>query len=305
MYRKHPHITRELIKEYHEDVICLSACISGEVPQLLGKDYDQKALEAAQWYQSVFGKDYYIEIQHHNIPIEKVINPKLEQLAKRIGSKLVATLIVQDFINFAKNNNIPVGLGRGSAAGSLVACAMNITDIDPIKYGLLFERFLNEDRVSYPDIDSDFSLKDRQKVLEYVKNKYGSNCVSKIIDITRLMPRNAVRDVARVMGYPYSVGYKISKAIPDSAKTLKSAMDTSPELQELYKQPEVKQIFDTACKIEGLPRGVSVHACGVLIAPSDVSDFMPQVVATDRETGEKVWVTQYSGPSFIPPGTDG
>ncbi|HAX51967.1 MAG TPA: DNA polymerase III subunit alpha, partial [Lachnospiraceae bacterium] len=207
-------------------------------------------------------------------------------------------LIVQDFINWAKSHGVMVGPGRGSAAGSLAAYAMGITEIDPIKYGLLFERFLNPERVSYPDIDTDFSKAGRPKVIDYVRQKYGEASVSKIIDISCLRSRVVIRDVSRVLGFPPSFGDKISKAIPDDPKiSLRGAMDNSQELQKMYQSnPDVQKVWNIALKLEGLPRGVSIHACGTIIAPSAVNNFLPQEIAKDRQTGERAWVTQYPGP---------
>lgn len=207
-------------------------------------------------------------------------------------------LIVWDFILWAKKHNIPVGPGRGSAVGCLVAYSLGITDINPLEYGLLFERFLNPERISMPDIDSDFAKSGRPKVIEYVRQKYKTECVSKIIDISKLRAKVVIHDVCRVMKKTYTFSDKITNLIPSVPNiTLKQAMLETPQLQTLYKSDnEVKKIWDYAVRLEGLPRGVSVHACGILIAPSAVSNYMPQELAINRETGEKEWVTQYPGP---------
>ncbi|HCS76166.1 MAG TPA: DNA polymerase III subunit alpha [Clostridiales bacterium] len=428
-----PHITKDLLKAYHSDIICQSACLSGEIARYLADGDYGKAKKAALWYQELFGDDYYLEIQRHKISVEEKVNPQIIRLSRELGIRLVATtdshyvnkedssihlchlcigtkstvdhparkfngtcyhlqtademekrfndipealdstleilykcrnfkietgnintpkfeipapftsdeeyfthlcregmkrrfgsniskeyqnridyeisvikqmgycgyfLIVQDFINWAKSHGVMVGPGRGSAAGSLAAYAMGITEIDPIKYGLLFERFLNPERVSYPDIDTDFSKAGRPKVIDYVRQKYGEASVSKIIDISCLRSRVVIRDVSRVLGFPPSFGDKISKAIPDDPKiSLRGAMDNSQELQKMYQSnPDVQKVWNIALKLEGLPRGVSIHACGTIIAPSAVNNFLPQEIAKDRQTGERAWVTQYPGP---------
>lgn len=205
-------------------------------------------------------------------------------------------LIVWDFIDFSKKNGILVGPGRGSACGSLVSYALSITQIDPIPYGLLFERFLNPDRVSMPDIDLDFDDVRREEVINYVKGKYGVNAVSRIITFGTLSAKAVVRDVTRVLSKPYSLGDKISKSIPAVPKmTLKKALIESIEFKTMYESDsEVKEIVDTAMKLEGLPRNISQHACGVIIAPSAVSDYIPQILIENEATGEKEPTTQFT-----------
>jgi DNA polymerase III subunit alpha len=205
-------------------------------------------------------------------------------------------LIVWDFVDFAKRRGILVGPGRGSACGSLVAYVLRITEVDPIEYGLLFERFLNVDRISMPDIDIDFEDKRRGEVFDYVKQEYGEESVSKIITFGTMAARMVVRDVARVLGKPYSLGDRIAKAIPQKPKmTLKKAFEESPEFKKMYEEdPEVREVVDIAMKLEGLPRNMSQHACGVIIAPSAVTDFIPQVWIENEETGEKEPTTQFT-----------
>ena len=205
-------------------------------------------------------------------------------------------LIVWDFVNFAKNRGILVGPGRGSACGSLAAYCLKITELNPITYGLLFERFLNPDRISMPDIDLDFEDIRREEVIEYVKEKYGANAVSRIITVGTLAAKAAVKDVARALGHPYSVGDSISKAIPAIPKiTLSKALNDSVELAKMYKEDAtVKEVIDIAKKLEGLPRNKSVHACGIIIAKSAVNNYIPQTVAEDEETGIKHFVTQFT-----------
>jgi DNA polymerase-3 subunit alpha len=195
-------------------------------------------------------------------------------------------LIVWDFINFAKNKNIPVGPGRGSAAGSLVAYGLNITDIDPIKYGLLFERFLNPERVSMPDIDVDFCMDRRGEVIEYVTNKYGKDHVAQIITFGTMQARAAIRDVGRVMNIPYSEVDKVAKLIPFVAKiTLKAALDMEPKLREMYEtNPEIRELIDVAQKLEGISRHASTHAAGIVISPEPLTDFLPLYKAPNDET---------------------
>lgn len=186
-------------------------------------------------------------------------------------------LIVADFIKWSRENGIPVGPGRGSGAGSLVAYALGITDIDPIHYGLLFERFLNPERVSMPDFDIDFCMDGRDKVIDYVSDKYGADHVSQIITFGTLAAKAVVRDVGRVLGHPYGFMDKIAKLIPmDLGMTLGKALAAEPELQDrCRKEPEVERIFSLAQKLEGLVRQVGRHAGGVVIAPRPLLDFMP------------------------------
>ena len=193
-------------------------------------------------------------------------------------------LIVSDFVNWAKNNDIPVGPGRGSGAGSITAYALGITSIDPIKYDLLFERFLNPDRVSNPDFDIDFCMEGRDRVLEYVTTKYGKDSVAQISTRGTMAARAVLRDVVRVLGKPYGFGDRLAKAIPDvlgislqeayKEKDFKEVIDSSEESQE---------VFEMALKLEGLSRSVGTHAAGVVIAPTALTDFTPLVV--DQEKG--------------------
>lgn len=202
-------------------------------------------------------------------------------------------LIVADFINYAKTNNIMVGPGRGSAVGSLVSYALGIVDLDPIPYGLLFERFLNPERVSMPDIDVDFDDEERVKVIEYVRQKYGEDAVSKIITFGTMGAKSVVRDVARTKGYDYSVGDRIAKQIPAiPGMTLDKAMADNPDLRNMYDEDHIaREIIDISKRLEGLPRHASVHACGVVIAASDVSNYLPVLMMGD-EGGEKELTAQ-------------
>src|SRR5216110_1489322 len=186
-------------------------------------------------------------------------------------------LIVWDFIHFAKERDIPVGPGRGSAAGSLVAYVLGITDIDPLQYGLIFERFLNPDRISPPDIDVDFCEARRGEVLEYVRQKYGERRVAQIITFGKLKAKSVVRDVGRVMGWSYRDADRIAKMIPNELNiTLDSAVEKNPELKRaVATEPATRQLFDYAKVLEGLSRNAGVHAAGVVIADRDLSDYIP------------------------------
>ncbi|MEN8263667.1 MAG: DNA polymerase III subunit alpha, partial [Nitrospirota bacterium] len=186
-------------------------------------------------------------------------------------------LIVRDFINYAKSKDIPVGPGRGSAAGSLVAYGLDITDIDPIKYGLLFERFLNPERVSMPDIDVDFCMDRRGEVIEYVTRKYGQDHVAQIITFGTMQARAVIRDVGRAMNIPYSEVDKVAKLVPFVPKiTLKSALEMEPALKELYDtKPEIKELIEIGQILEGISRHASTHAAGIVISPDPLTDFLP------------------------------
>lgn len=411
-FYKKPRIDFELLSQHHEGLICLSACLGGEIPQLLLKnDYDG-ALQTALRYKALFGPEhYYIEIQNHGMQEQLQILPKLCRIAEEAGLGLVATndchyeqkedakmqnvliciqtnhvigeenqmafptdefyiksgeemeqlfrsypsalentvkiaercqfdfefgvtklpkfevtgvsdnrqyfvdlcyeglrkhygdhpseelkerlqyeidvvtkmgyvdyyLIVRDFIRYAKEHDIPVGPGRGSGAGSLAAYCVGITGIDPIRYSLLFERFLNPERVSMPDFDIDFCYEKRQKVIDYVVSKYGTDHVAQIITFGTMAARAAVRDVGRVMGMPYQAVDNVAKKIPMALNmTIEKAMVLSPELKRLYDEdPQSRELIDTAQKIEGMPRHASTHAAGVVITPAQVSDYVP------------------------------
>lgn len=452
MYYK-PRIDYELLEKYSEGIICLSACLAGHIPQcILKRQYDE-ADKHALWYKRVFGDDFYLEIQNHNIPEEKEVLLKLTEMSKRLDIPLVATndvhylykedyelqdvlmcvqlgktyddpdrmkfetqefylktyeemqeafpgyeealdrtleiadkcnvfiktkslreiaeggnanvpkedqlgatenfipkyipdtgessfeflsrlaweglernykvipqeykdrlqmeldtihklgyveyfLIVWDYINFARQNDIPVGPGRGSGAGSLVAYCSGITQVDPMKYDLFFDRFINPERVSMPDFDVDFCMDRRREVIEYAKRRYGSDHVSNIVTFGNMQAKNAIKDVARVLRYPYSEVDKITKEIPNKpvkkppvlkyyfGLTSKDEDKTYmiPELRAMYDEDiEVKRVIDMAVKLEGVPRNVSMHAAGVLIAPDPVFDHVPMAKSGDDE----------------------
>ena len=412
-----PHVTWANLRKYSEGLVCLSACLAGEIPQALLKNNVDEAMEIAENFVDIFGEDFYIEIQNHHILDEDKIRPGLIKLAKELGVKTVCTtdshyltpeaakahevllcvqtgktmsdsshfkfdgdgyhvptneefiknfsfiseaianqaeiaqkcefrfrkkeitmpkfptgdksmeelfvencwagfhkrfdgkdidvqkykerlnyeisviaqmkfqayfLIVADFIGYAKKNGIAVGPGRGSAVGSLVSYCLEITNLDPIPYGLLFERFLNPERVSWPDIDIDFQDTRRQEVIDYVKSKYGAECVSRIITFGTLAARLVIRDVARAMDMPLTLADRVAKAIPAEPKmTIDKAMAKSLEFKTLYKDPEVKKLVDIARQLEGLPRHKSQHACGVIISAAPVDEFVPEVLLED------------------------
>ena len=198
-------------------------------------------------------------------------------------------LIVADFVNYAKNNGIPVGPGRGSGAGSLAAYCIGITGVDPLKYNLFFERFLNPERVSMPDFDIDFCYVNRQKVIDYVVKKYGSDRVSQIVTFGTMAARAAVRDVGRVMDIPYAVCDRVAKLIPQAlGMTITKALESSKELRQLYENDsQIKELIDRALKLEGMPRHASTHAAGVVISDRPVSEYVPLAV------NDEAVVTQY------------
>src|SRR5207302_1436615 len=207
-------------------------------------------------------------------------------------------LIVWDFIRYAKEHDIPVGPGRGSAAGSLVSYAMGITDIDPLQHELLFERFLNPERVSLPDIDIDFCMNRRNEVIDYVTQKYGRENVAQIITFGTMAAKAAIKDVGRAMDMPYNEVDRIAKLIPTTLNiTLDDALKNSPQLQAAYEnEGQIKELLDTARKLEGLVRNVGVHAAGVVISPQPLTELIPLhrtkndeiVTAFDMKAIEKI-----------------
>ncbi len=216
-------------------------------------------------------------------------------------------LIVQDFIAAARSMGVSVGPGRGSAAGSVVAYALRITDIDPLKYDLLFERFLNPDRVSLPDIDIDFDDDGRYKVLQYVEDKYGKDHVSHVITFGTMAAKSAIRDIARIQKLPLAESDRLAKMIPSRFPpddegntvdvTLENCFKMVPELEQAYNSGDalVKETLDFARKLEGTVRNVGVHACAIIIGKDDLREYIPITTANDKETGQKIWVSQYEG----------
>ena len=410
-----PRIDHEVLEQYHEGLICCSACLAGEVNQAILANDMEKAKEVALWYKGILGEDYYLEIQNNGIKEQVLANQKLIELSRELDIPLVATndahylkredaynhevllciqtgkrmtdpdrmrfetdelyvkspeemsdyfrnvpdaientvkiaekcnvefefghtilpnydvpkefathydylekltkdgliqrygenpseeikqraeyelsvinkmgyvdyfLIVWDYIHYAKTHNIPVGPGRGSGAGSIVAYAIGITDIDPIAYGLIFERFLNPERISMPDFDVDFCFEKRDKVIEYVEEKYGKDHVSQIITFGTMSARMVIRDVARVLDLPYAEADKLAKMIPNELHiTIKKAMEQNRELKDLYESSEdMKKLLDIAMALEGMPRQASTHACGIVITKEPVVNYVPLYV---------------------------
>jgi DNA polymerase-3 subunit alpha len=442
-YRK-PRIDKEILRKYHEGIICLSACVSGEIPVHILQNDLPGAEAALKEYLDIFGKDhFFLEMQNHDLPEEQVVNRELRKFAKQYDLKLVITndlhyvhqkdaaaqdvllciqtnkkvddpdrmrfnsdqyycksyeemlakfpgdeealanthdiaerchveftfgqrllpefpipsgyanadvylqdlcqqalpvryakdiaaveegtkrdayleklqkrlayelgviktmgfssyfLIVSDFINYCRKVKLPVGPGRGSAAGSIVAFLLHITNIDPLKYDLLFERFLNPERVSMPDIDTDFCYRRRDEVLQYVIHKYGTDRVALIITFGTLQARAAVRDAGRALGISLPIVDKVAKAVPrEIGITLDKALRTNNELKLMYEQDaQIHKLIDIAKSIEGLPRNSGTHAAGVVIAPKPLIDYVPLQLTVDKTTdGPAMITTQY------------
>ncbi len=413
-----PRVDYELLEQYHEGIIALSACLAGEVSRLIGRGLYEQGKAAAFRYQEIFGKgNFFLELQDHGIPSQKTVNQGLVRMSQETGIELVATndihytyaedeaphdillciqtgkkvadenrmryeggqyyckteeemrklfsfatqaidntqkiadrcnveiefgvtklpkydvpeeydawsylnklclegfanhypededgtlkerldyeldvihsmgyvdyfLIVWDFIHYARSQDIIVGPGRGSAAGSIVSYCLGITNIDPIRYNLLFERFLNPERVSMPDIDIDFCYERRQEVIDYVVEKYGKDQVVQIVTFGTLAAKGVVRDVGRVLDMPYARCDAIAKMIPgDLGMTLEKALKQSPDLRSAYNEdPEVKYLIDMSMRLEGLPRHTSMHAAGVVISQTSVDEYVPLSKAAD------------------------
>ena len=416
-YYYKPRVDKSLLREYHEGIIALSACLAGEVPRYISKGLYDNAKKAALEYQEIFGKDnFFLELQDHGIPEQGIVNQRLLQMSEELGIELVATndvhytyaedekphdillciqtgkklqdenrmryeggqyyvkspeemanlfpyalqalentqkiadrcdveiefgvtklpkydvpdgmtsweylnklcyeglerryenppeelrerlkyeldtiqhmgyvdyfLIVWDFINYAKRHDIAVGPGRGSAAGSIVSYCLEITNIDPMRYQLLFERFLNPERVSMPDIDVDFCFERRQEVIDYVMRKYGKDRVVQIVTFGTLAARGVIRDVGRVMDLPYAFVDNIAKMIPQELNiTIDKALKMNSELRSTYESDEqVKYLIDMCKRLEGLPRHSSMHAAGVVISQKSVDEYVPLSRASD------------------------
>ena len=412
-----PRVDLDLLETYHEGIISLSACLAGEGQKYLARGMYEEAKRSALRYSEIFGKDhFYLELQDHGIPEQKMVNQGLLRLSQETGLELVATndvhytfaedakahdillciqtgkkvtdedrmryeggqyyckseeemrklfpyaqeaidnthkiaercnveiefgvtklpkyevpegfdswtylnhlcregfktrypdddgtlsrrldyelgviktmgyvdyfLIVWDFINYARSQNIMVGPGRGSAAGSIVSYTLGITNIDPVRYNLLFERFLNPERVSMPDIDVDFCYERRQEVIDYVVRKYGKDQVVQIVTFGTLAAKGVVRDVGRVLDLPYAMCDSIAKMIPnDLGMTLDKALTANPDLKKLYNEDEqVKYLIDMSKRLEGLPRHTSMHAAGVVIGSRSIDEVVPLSRAAD------------------------
>ena len=416
-YYYKPRVDKSLLREYHEGIIALSACLAGEVPRYISKGLYDNAKKTALEYQEIFGKgNFFLELQDHGIPEQGIVNQRLLQMSEELGIELVATndvhytyaedekphdillciqtgkklqdenrmryeggqyyvkspeemanlfpyalqalentqkiadrcdveiefgvtklpkydvpdgmtsweylnklcyeglerryenpseelrerlkyeldtiqhmgyvdyfLIVWDFINYAKRHDIAVGPGRGSAAGSIVSYCLEITNIDPMRYQLLFERFLNPERVSMPDIDVDFCFERRPEVIDYVMRKYGKDRVVQIVTFGTLAARGVIRDVGRVMDLPYAFVDNIAKMIPQELNiTIDKALKMNSELRSTYESDEqVKYLIDMCKRLEGLPRHSSMHAAGVVISQKSVDEYVPLSRASD------------------------
>ena len=461
-----PKIDREVLEKYHENLICCSACLGGEIPKFINTGNLKEAEETALWYKNLFGEDYYLEVQLHvsQVPgmtqevaqLQQQANEEIFKMSKRLGIKTVATndahfsrredgpahdrliclttnanysdtrrmrytqeeylkteeemralfpdhpeaidntmeivdkierykidrdhvlplfpipdefqdsndylrhlvykgaekkyktitdecreridfelgtikrmgfpdyfLIVQDFIAAARGMGVWVGPGRGSAAGSVVAYCLGITNLDPIKYDLLFERFLNPDRISMPDIDVDFDDDGRGKVLNYVEEKYGKDHVSHVVTFGTMATKSAIKDLARIHEVPLQESDRLTKLVPDKFPeeeekyvdengqekvktkkvkvTVENCIKLVPEIKEAFENSEIAGVHDTleyAQKLEGTVRNTGVHACAIIIGRDNLTDHIPISIAKDKETGEDMWVSQYEG-SFI------
>lgn len=412
-----PRVDKEVLQEFHEGIIALSACLAGEVPRYISKGLYEEAVKRAKEYEGIFGKgNFFLELQDHGIAEQQRVNQALLRMSQETGIELVATndihyineqdatahdillciqtgkkvsdenrmryeggqyfckseeemkqlfpyalqalenthkiaqrcnveiefgvtklpkfqvpdgytsweylkklcyeglqrryptkqeqlkerlnyeldtiynmgyvdyfLIVWDFIHFARQNNIMVGPGRGSAAGSIVSYCLEITNIDPIKYDLLFERFLNPERISMPDIDVDFCYERRQEVIDYVVRKYGKEQVVQIVTFGTLAAKGVIRDVGRVLDLPYSLCDSIAKMVPnDLNMTIETALKMNPELRSMYESnDQVKYLIDMSLRLEGLPRHTSMHAAGVVISQKPVDEYVPLSRASD------------------------
>src|SRR6266568_3006288 len=299
LYFKSPAEMRELFKDFPEAISNTLAI--GErcnVTIEFGKSkYPEYPVPEGQTRESYLRDLCYKGLEERYSERTKIDKQLRERLAYELGvlektGFVSYILIVWDFIHFAKGRGIPVGPGRGSAAGSLIAYVLGVTDIDPLQYGLLFERFLNPDRVSPPDIDVDFCEARRGEVLEYVRQKYGERRVAQIITFGRLKARSVVRDVARVMGLSVRDGDRIAKMIPNELNiTLNSSVERNPELKRaVATEPQTKQLMEYATALEGLSRSAGVHAAGVVISDRDLSEYVPLC----RDVKGNDIVSQYS-----------
>src|SRR5438445_2049867 len=284
LYFKSPAEMRALFKDFTEAIAnTLTISERCNVSSEFGKSkYPEYPVPEGQTRESYLHELCYKGLEERYGERAKIDNQLRERLDYELGvlketGFISYILIVWDFIHFAKERGIPVGPGRGSAAGSMVAYVLGITDIDPLQFGLIFERFLNPDRVSPPDIDVDFCESRRGEVLEYVRQKYGQRRVAQIITFGKLKAKSVVRDVGRVMGLPYAAADRIARMIPNELGiTLDSAAEKNPELKRaIATEAQTKQLFEYAKTLEGLSRNAGVHAAGVVIADRDLSDYIP------------------------------
>ena len=250
-------------------------------------NYPQEYPDALSYLRHLCAEGMKKRYDIENNPGAEILNDRLEHELNVIESMGYVDyfLIVWDYIRYAKDLDIPVGPGRGSAAGSIVSYCLEITDLDPIKYNLVFERFLNPERVSMPDIDVDFCYERRQEVIDYVVEKYGRDCVAQIVTFGTMAARAAIKDVGRVMDIPFAKADETAKMIPEKpGATITEALDTNPEFKALYEGDyEIKSMVDTALRLEGLPRHTSVHAAGVVICDRPLVEYVPVAIGADGE----------------------
>src|SRR5438552_498865 len=296
-----PRIDKELLAAHSKGLIGLSSCLKGEVAEGLSHQQERKALEAAAAYRDILGPEhFFLEMQWHvtrdgfaqrllrlkQLQAAGLLRHTIEEYETRLSYEIDMIrqmkypgyfLIVWDFIRYAREHGIPVGPGRGSAAGSLVAYCLRITDVDPIDFGLIFERFLNPERVSLPDIDIDFCERRRGEVIDYVTRKYGRENVAQIITFGTMKAKAVIRDVGRVLEMPYADVDRIAKQIPPALDmTLEKALAENPVLKDMWtKDPKVKEVIEIGKRLEGMSRHASVHAAGVVIAPGPITDYAP------------------------------
>ena len=298
-YFKTPDEMRELFQDLPDSILNISEIIKRCNLKLTLDTYHMPEFDAPtgttvdQHFESVVRKGLESKLSMFDKSKHKAYHTRLESemhVIKKMGFTSYF-LIVHEFISWAKKNNIPVGPGRGSGAGSLVAYSLGITSVDPLLHNLLFERFLNSDRISMPDFDIDFCMVNRQKVIEHISEKYGKNKVSQIITYGSLAARAVIRDVGRVLGMSYTFVDKIAKLVPFTPGiTINDALKQNKELREEYNSSEeIKNLLDTSKKIEGLPRNVGKHAAGIVISPSEIYNHIP--LYRVEESGEIV--TQY------------
>src|SRR5436309_2633637 len=292
-----PRVDKELLRELGGGLIALSGCLRGEVAHNLANGQPERARAAAEELAGIFDGRFYVEIQDNRLPAQERVNQERIALALGVITSMGFAgyfLIVADFINWAKDQGIPVGPGRGSAAGSLVAYALRITDLDPLEHGLLFERFLNPERKQMPDIDVDFCFVRRDEVIRYVREKYGADRVAQIITFGTLKGKAAIKDVGRVLDFTFAETDRIAKLYPEPKQgkdfPLEQALEMEPRLRELRDAGErERRLFDLALRLEGLLRHASKHAAGIVISERPLTEDVPLWVDKDGAV-----VTQYS-----------
>src|SRR5438309_619983 len=285
-YYYKPRIDKGLLAEHAQGLIALSSCLGGEVASRLLEGDDAGAEQVAREYQRMFGEDYFLEVQDHGIAEQglKTRYPELGQVVRdRFEMEFGVIeamgyapyfLIVSDFIDFARQNGVAVGPGRGSAAGSIISYALGITTLDPIQHGLIFERFLNRERISMPDIDVDFDDRNRDRAIDYVGQTYGQDHVAQIITFGTMKARAVIRDVGRALDVPLREVDHLAKLVPPTLNmTLDKAIQMVPELAQAEKDPVYERLLKNARKLEGLVRHASTHAAGIVITPEPLQQY--------------------------------